>query len=261
MLLIDHPRDHREQRRGKTIILDMGPDMYGWTGSHGLSDLLEAAGHYIDAAKIWALNAATMPESYLKHAIGQYTNAGVETFAGGLLFEYAYLKNEFDGLVERLKYLGLRGIEVSENYITLNDNERLDYISRLTDAGLDVVFEFGRKYPDTPMELAELEAVVDRVTKAGAHHLILEQGEFDLLEAERPGDMEMLKKAPWMDIVFVEVDSGSFPDQHVALIERFGVEVNMANVAPSHVIRLENLRRGLGRPIDFPFFHGLVESR
>jgi len=261
MLTITDPRDDRATRRGKTMIIDVGPDMSGWTGRHGLADLLEAMGNYFDMAKIATLNAITMPESYLTNAISQYRDAGIPTFAGGLLFEYAWLKEDVDGLIERLRFLGLGGIEVSENYISLTPEERDRHIARLADAGFDVVFEYGHKFPDVPIDLGELEQVIQRSKAVGAHHVIMEQGEFDLLAAERPDELEAMKAASWMDDIFIEVDTGAFPEPQLALLERFGPEVNIANVAPAHVYKLEMLRRGRGRWIDYPFFRDLVAAK
>ena len=259
MLTWDHPRDDRKNRKGRTIIMDFGPDYLGWTGTRGLADLLEAAGNFIDTAKIWVLNAVMLPDAYLKEAVRLYRAHDIEVFAGGLLFEYAYIKNDVDGLIARLDHLGLRGVEISENYATLNDNQRLAFIEQFTKAGIMPVFEYGRKHPETPMELAELETVVQRVSSAGAHHVIVEQGEFDLLERERPDDVQALRGADWFEQIYIEVDSDRFPHQHIDLISRFGPTVNLANVAPGHVIRLEAFRRGLGRPLDYPFFRELLK--
>lgn len=260
MLKMTHPRDDRKSRRGKTIVMDVGPDTYGWTGRHGLADLLEIAGNYIDAAKIWTFNAAMFPESYVKDAAGMYKDAGVTTFAGGLLFEYAYLKNELPGLIELLKHLGITGQELSENYLTLNDNERLAAISTLADAGLEVVFEYGEKHPAAPMPLDELASVLERVAGMGVHHVIFEQGEFDMLEEQRPGDAKTLMTDDAFKDLFIEVDNDRFPGQHTDLIKRFGPEINLANVGPAHVIRLESFRRGCGRQIDYPFMKDLVKA-
>jgi phosphosulfolactate synthase (CoM biosynthesis protein A) len=261
MLTITDPRDDRATRRGKTMIIDVGPDMSGWTGRHGLADLLEAMGNYIDAAKIATLNAVSMPDSYLTNTISQYRNAEIPTFAGGgggLLFEYTYLKNDIDGLIERLRFLGLGGIEVSENYITLTNEERDRFIGWLVGAGFDVVFEYGHKFPDSPIDLGELERIIRRTKEVGAHHVIMEQGEFDLLAEERPDELESMKVAPWMDDIFIEVDTGEFPQPQLALIERFGPQVN---IAPAHVYKLEMLRRGRGRWIDYPFFRDMVAAK
>jgi phosphosulfolactate synthase len=261
MLTITHPRDDRKNRKGKTIVMDLGTTTDGWCGRHGLADLLEAAGNYIDAAKLFVFHAATMPESYLRSVIKQYKDAGIMVFAGGLLFEYAYLKNEFDGLIKRLKWIGVDGIEVSENYIDLTDDERMKYISALSKAGLEVVFEYGRKHPEKPMELRELEAVVKRVGEIGAHHIIWEQGEFDMLAKERPDDLKALVAAPWYDNVCIEVDSGAGRFPHAQLIKQFGPNLNFANVAPGQVILLENTRRGISRELDCPLFADLMAER
>jgi phosphosulfolactate synthase len=259
MLTWEHPRDDRKTRKGRTIIMDFGPDYLGWTGTRGLADLLEAAGQFIDTAKIWVLNAVMLPDAYLKEAVRLYHAHEVEVFAGGLLFEYAYIKNDIDGLIARLNHLDLKGIEISENYVTLNDNQRLAFIEQFSRAGIMPVVEFGRKQPDVPLDLAVLETAVARATSSGAHHVIVEQGEFDLLERERPGDVQSLPAAKWFEQVYIEVDSDRFPKQHIDLIRRFGPMVNLANVAPGHVIRLEAFRRGLGRPLDYPFFKDLLK--
>lgn len=260
MLKITHPRDDRKTRRGKTIVMDLGPDVYGWTGRHGLADLLEVVGNYIDSAKIWTFNAATLPESYVKEAVRLYREAGVTTFSGGVLFEYAFLKNEIPGLIDLLKHLGIDGLEISENYLTMTDNERLSSIARFAEAGLDVVFEYGEKHPKKPMDLDELAAVIKRVMGTGVHHIIFEQGEFDLLEEQRPEDAKILMTDDAFADLFIEVDNDRFPDQHTDLIRRFGPEINLANVGPAHVLRLEQFRRGFGRQIDYPAMKELVKA-
>jgi len=89
----------------------------------------------------------------------------------------------------------------------------------------------------------------------------MEQGEFDLLAAERRDELEAMKSGPRMDRIFIEVNSEDFPNQHLALIERFGPDVNLANVAPAHGYKLELLRRVRGRRIDYPFFREPIAAR
>ncbi len=261
MLRFDHPRDDRATRRGRTIVIDYGPDAKGWTGRRGLADLLEAAGRHIDIAKIWALNAVLMPDDYLRDVVRLYDEVGIETFAGGLLFEYAWLENDIDGLIARLRHLAIGGIEVSENYVPLTDDERQAVIERLRGAGLEVVFEFGRKHPDKPLELDELDRVIAAARGAGAEHVILEQGELDMLEQAAPEALDALRDRDWFEVAFIEIDEARFPGQAVELIERFGPEVNLANVPAGHAIRLEGFRRGLGRAMDYPYFRKRLAQR
>lgn len=258
MLTIEEPREDSSQRKGKTIVIDCGPDLSGWTGRHGLADLLEAFGDYIEYAKIATLNAAILPKPFLIDTIRQYEASGVRTFADGLLFEYAFLKNEIAGMVELLKHLGLGGVEVSENYIKLTEDERRFHIEALIKAGIDVVFEYGEKYPDTPLSVDDLDRVIKDVSEIGVKHVVVEQGECELLATERPDQLDAMKAAPWMSDVFIEVETGVFPKPQIDLLNQFGPEANIANVAPAHVYKLEMLRRGRGRWIDYPFFKDLV---
>lgn len=258
MLTFDHPRNDRKNRKGKTILIDFGPDMLGWTGRSGLQDLLEACGQFIDYAKLWTMNAVLLPQDYIQTVVQLYKNAGIQPFAGGILFEYAWLKNDVDGLVKLLKYLGLDGIEVSENYLELSQDERRRVISALAESGLQVVYEFGRKNPLRPMELDEIEEVVYDSLNCGAEHVIMEQCEFDLLEQQDAKIITDLKARDWFEQIFIEVGYLRFPEQHADLITRFGADVNLANITPGQVMRTEGLRRGLGRPIDFPLIRNLL---
>ena len=261
MLKFEHARDRREGRKGKTIVIDFGPEQVGWSGRHSLADLLEAGGVYIDYAKIWALNAVTLPEPFLRSVIELYQKAGVHTFAGGLLFEYAFMKNEIDGMIELLQHLEIEGIEVSENYLVLSRDERLKAIEQLSRASITVVYEFGRKQPETPMTVDELEQVVLEVKESGSHHVIVEQSEFDLLEEIDPAAVDSLCAQEWFDDVYIEADPYRYPKQLADLVKRFGPEVNLANVALGQVMRLEAFRRGLGRTIDFPLLRDMVAAR
>ncbi|MEZ5910096.1 MAG: phosphosulfolactate synthase [Hyphomicrobiaceae bacterium] len=246
--------------KSRTVIIDYGPDYMGWTGQSGIADLLDAASDYISAAKIWTMNAILLKDSYLKGVVERYTKAGVPTFAGGLLFEYAYLKNDLDGLLARLKSLGLKGLEISENYAALDEDTRLRSIERFSKAGIEIVYEFGRKHPETPLEIEELARIVKSVQAAGASHVILEQGELDQLRESAPDRLAALVKEPWFSDIDIEIDQTRCPAILGEVVAAFGPTVNLANVPPGCVIRLEGFRRGLGRSLDFPLFRHLVSQ-
>jgi phosphosulfolactate synthase len=251
------PRSRKPRRRGITSMIDFGPDEMGWAGGEmGIRDLLSVAADYIDYAKIYAMNALLIPGDVVKRTAALYRDADVAPFAGGILCEYAWSRNEIDGLVALLQKLGITGLEISENYITLTDAERDRLIDRFQNAGLKVVYEFGRKNPDEPMSFDYLGGIVEQVAQHGIDHVTVEQCEIDLLAAQGADALAALAAQPWFDHVLIEVDPYRFPAQHVKMIQDFGAEVNLANVAPGQVLRLEGFRRGIGRAVNYSLLSG-----
>jgi phosphosulfolactate synthase len=175
----------------------------------------------------------------------------VVPFAGGILFEYAWQKNELDGLEQLLADLEIGGLEISENYVSLTPDERARMIDRFQKRGIYIKYEFGRKSPTEPLSLDELGAVVEAVGRQGIEHVIVEQSDFDVLVAARDDAISALKRQSWFERLLIVADPYRFPRQHVELIETFGPEANLANITPGQVLRLEGFRRGIGRAVDY----------
>lgn len=238
-------------------MIDFGPDCFGWTGGEcGIRDLLDVAADYIDYAKIYAMNALLIPEATVKRTTRLYLDAGVEPFAGGILFEYAWMRNQLADMIRLLLRLDIPGIEISENYATLSTEERHRAIEQLQKAGLRVVYEFGRKNPDGPMSLTSLGEIVGAMSQHGIHHVTIEQCEIDLLARDTPDALLALAAQPWFDHVIIEADPYRFPTQHVDILRDFGAEVNLANVTPGQILRLEGFRRGIGRAVNYSLLSG-----
>lgn len=244
-------RGGKPRRRGLTTVIDFGPDGFGWTGERGVADLLDCAADYIDFAKIYALNALLIPDRVLGRIVRLYRDAGVMPFAGGILFEYAYTRSQLDDLVRHLRHLDLPGLEISENYLDLSETERLRVIELFQRQGFNVIYEFGRKNPTEPISLEYLGGLVATMTDLGVEHVIVEQSEIDLTARDKPEIIDALPQQPWFDRIMIEADPYRFPAQHVDLIRTFGPEVNLANIAAGQALRLEGLRRGIGRAINF----------
>lgn len=250
-------RSVKPRRHGITSMIDFGPDCFGWTGGErGISDLLDVAADYIDYAKIYAMNTLLIPEDTVKRTTRLYLDAAVTPFAGGILFEYAWMRNQLADMIALLRRLCVPGIEISENYVTLSDDERHRAIDRLQKAGLRVVYEFGRKNPEQPMSLDYLHGIVSAVAGHGIHHVTVEQCEIDLLARDTPQALAALAAQPWFDHVVIEVDPYRFPQQHVDILRDFGPEVNLANVTPGQILRLEGFRRGIGRAVNYSLLSG-----
>ncbi len=251
------PRSPKPRNRGITSMIDFGPDTFGWCGGErGISDLLDVAAEYIDYAKIYAMNTLLIPRDVVKRTTKLYRDAGVAPFTGGILFEYAWRRNEIDGLIALLSQLGIPGLEISENYVTLSADERQRMIARFQQAGLQVVYEFGRKNPDQPMSLDFLEGIVRAVAAQGIHHVTVEQCEMDLLARDSPQRLRELSAQDWFEHVVIEADPYCFPQQHVQMLRDFGRDVNLANIAPGQILRLEGFRQGIGRAVNYSVLSG-----
>ena len=251
------PRSPKPRRRGITSMIDFGPDTFGWSGGErGIADLLDVASNYIDYAKIYAMNALLIPGDVVKRTTKLYLDAGVMPFAGGILFEYAWHRNEIDGLIALLKRLAIPGLEISENYVTLSEEERTRMINHFQQAGIKIVYEFGRKNPEDPLSLDYLEGIVRSVAAQGIHHVTVEQCEMDLLAKDSPESLKALSAQDWFDHVVIEADPYRFPQQHVQMLRDFGRDVNLANIAPGQVLRLEGFRQGVGRAVNYSLLSG-----
>lgn len=246
------PRSTKPRTRGLTSMIDFGPDTFGWTGGvSGIRAVLECAADYIDFAKIYAMNALLMPAETVKRAAQAYRDADVVPFAGGILFEYAWQKSQVPEMIAHLHKLGLAGIELSENYVELTTEQRLREIERLQKAGLKVVYEFGRKNPTQPMSFDYVAGLVAEVGQFGIDHITVEQCEIDLLANSSPTALADLQSQSWFENLLIEVDPYRFPQQHAQIIRDFGPDVNLANVTPGQVLRLEGFRQGIGRAVDY----------
>lgn len=245
------PRSKKPRKHGLTSIIDYGPDERGWTGERGIADLLDCAAPYIDFAKIYALNALLLPHPVLARIVARYRDAEISCYAGGILFEYAYRRNEIDGFINHARGLGFDAVELSENYVELTDNERRQLIDRFQRSGLSVIYEFGRKNPTELMSLEQLAARVGAAMEQGVEHIILEQSEITHTAGRDPMLLQSITSQPWFANVLIETDPFQFPAHCVSLIRDFGKDVNLANVAPGQALRLEGFRQGIGRAVDY----------
>lgn len=245
------PRSAKPRTLGTTSVIDFGPDTFGWTGVQGVRDLLDYAADYIDFAKIYAMNALLVPESTIRTVVGLYQEAGVKVYSGGILFEYACRTNSVPEMLSHLKKLGIRAMEVSENYFELEPSERRAYFGMVQKEGLSVIYEFGRKNPVSPFSLDDLQALVAEVHSQGIEHVIIEQSEIDMIASASPGALKALVEQPWFSSVMIEADPYRFPQQHAQLLQDFGPEVNLANITAGQALRLESLRRGVGRAVNY----------
>lgn len=254
-------RPGKPRETGLTVMLDIGPSDFGWTGTTALEDLLEYGCEFIDYAKIYAINGLIFPVELIKKVNAIYRDYDVKPFCGGILFETAFHQNAVDELIGHLRRIEASGLEISENYLELTPEERRTEIDRFQKAGFEVVYEFGRKEPTEALSLDYIGSVVEEAVELGAVHVILEQSELDMLAEAAPDEFHKLPQQSWYKHVVIEPDPFRFPKQHIELIRDFGPDVSLCNVTPEQVIKLEGFRRGIGRAVQYSYLSDALKQK
>lgn len=233
------------RKRGITMVIDKG------LGIHGLQDLLNTAGEYIDFLKFTFGTSLLYPHQILKDKINLAHEMGVDVYPGGTLFEIAIIQNKLTEFLLRARQLGFTAIEISNGTIELSESKRNEAIYKAHSLGFKVLTEVGKKDRDNSLTLDEMKVQVRKDLEAGADKIIIEGREsgknISIYDAEGSIDMKMVEGI----IQGVDGDESiiiweaPLKKQQLILIKEFGPNVNLGNIYVSEVLALEALRRGL----------------
>jgi phosphosulfolactate synthase len=239
----------KPRRRGLTMMIDHGlPCAY-------VEDLVATAGDYIDFAKIKTGTARLYPESVLRRKIELYKANNITPFIGGQFHEYVLATEGAKATAQfyaEAKRMGFAAIEISDNIVTLTDEDRRFHIRAACDSGLVVFGEVGGK--DRRSEPEELLSQARICIAAGASLVLVEAAE---LVVDGQPDRQMLTaiyRGLKPEQVMIELPGPWIPGvRHCdiemlrkMLIAEFGPDVNIANVSFDSVLDLEAARNGLG---------------
>jgi phosphosulfolactate synthase len=207
--------------------------------------LLEVAGAAVDIVKLgWG--TALVSEN-LEAKLERYAAHGIPVVLGGTLTEIAIRQGRIDGLVAWLRELGLRHIEISDGTITLDPDVKRELIERLS-REFTVFAEVGSKDADFIMAPYVWVEQIERDLRAGAWKVIAEareSGTAGIYRANgevRTGLIDEIVHSIDRDRLIFDAPQHK---QQVWLLEQFGTECNLGNIAPADVLSLETLRLGL----------------
>src|SRR5947209_3307974 len=241
MDLLDLPaRSAKPRENGITHVLDKGLSVAEVDG------LIEVAGGAIDIVKLgWGTALAT---ENLDAKLDRYRAHGIPVVLGGTLTELALAQNRMGPLVDWIRELGLRHIEISDGTINLERARKLALIESLS-GEFTVLSEVGSK--DDTGAITPPYQWVEQMREelaAGAWKVIAEGREAGTAGIFRPtGEV----REGLIDEIVHEIDVRSImfdapvKHQQVWFIRRFGAEVNLGNIAAGDVLSLETLRLGL----------------
>jgi len=224
-------RSSKPRSNGTTGILDTG------IGTRRIADLLEVSGAHVDVAKIaWGSSLIT---GHLVEKLVAYRSGDVEPMLGGTLFEYAYLRGQVDALLDAVRDLHV-SIEISDGVAEVPNGDKLRWIERFA-VHTKVVSEVGGKGERQDRDWKRL---VTEQLAAGASAIVVEGREIGPVgEPIREGFVDAIVDAAGGadNLVFEALERG----QQLWLIQRFGPNVNLANIRPDDVLTLESFRQGL----------------
>jgi phosphosulfolactate synthase len=239
------PRDS-----GITMVMDKGLSL------RQVEDFIEVAGTYTDIVKLgWATSYVT---PNLDKKIKLYQDAGIPVYFGGTLFEAMIVRGQFDDYCRILDKYKLQHAEVSDGSITIEHEEKCEYIRKLTKQ-VTVISEVGSKdvqkifapYKWIQLMKAEIEAgswkVIAEARESGNVGIYRDSGEV------RQGLVdEILTQIPEQSIIWEAPQKA----QQVWFIKLVGANVSLGNIAPIDTIPLETLRLGI-RSDTFDHFLGM----
>jgi phosphosulfolactate synthase len=233
------PRSHKPRETGITHVLDRGLSVRDVDG------LIEVAGDAVDIVKLgWGTAVVT---GNLEHKVARYQEHGIPVVLGGTLTELAIAQARLEQLLELMRSLELRHIEISDGTITLAHENKLDLIRRLSDE-FTVLSEVGSKDDTRIMAPYRWVEQIQSELAAGAWKVIAEARESGTSGIFRhDGEVrmglidEIVHGVPSDKLIF----EAPRKDQQVWFVRRFGAEVNLGNIVPEDVLSLETIRLGL----------------
>ncbi|MEM7443242.1 MAG: phosphosulfolactate synthase [Pseudomonadota bacterium] len=237
-------RPQKPRQHGLTIVRDR------MRGLGEQQEFLETYARFVDFVKISNLAPRLYPEDFLRQKLDLYAGHKVPVFFGGILFENAVAQGKADRLVAYLKKLGAPAIEISNNIIALSVGDMAAHIKTFAGGGLTVFAEWGKKYPDAPMEPTVAASEIAQWIDAGASYVILERAEIDLLLGSEDSTdglqrIRELSELVGYDRLILEAES---QDQIVALLRGLGRDVNLGPNIDFELIKwLEPSRLGISR--------------
>lgn len=249
MVPLPGSREAKPRKTGLTMMMDWG------LGHERVADHLRLVGPYVDLAKIVVGTARLYSKRSLIEKLELYKQNDVAPFLGGQFTEYVYATQGLAGIepfFTEAKSLGFEAIEVSDNCVPLNDEQRTRLIKSAIDCGLEVHGEVGSKVLHQSAD--DLVAQAEVCFEAGCHIVLVEGAELVTPEGEPIRKVisalrhRLDLKRVLFELTGPWIKGNALCDVYQLkklLIEEFGPSINLANVMPDDVLETEALRVGL----------------
>jgi phosphosulfolactate synthase len=275
-------RPGKPRQSGFTSVIDGGG-----TPLSNIADILATHGEYIDLMKPTS-SFFVSPVEELKKRIALMRQYDVGVQPNGLFLEIARLQGKEREVLAKLRELGFTHVEVSSS--TTDNNTAADdreFAKVCIDMGFVAVGEVGKKFPtgdrtrlapdkvNVDVTIEEMQAFLD----LGVEHVYWEGDILRRVIGETPEEVKeryesaseqiraVTKEIPVEHIVFEVTSLLTGPVRRMLqtwFIREFGPDVNLANIPPRDVARVESMRRGIavvhgiGKAGDHPWVRSIA---
>ncbi len=203
---------------------------------------------FIDVAKINGALPLLTSENSLMKKIKFYHSFNVRVSTGSTITEFAVLQNSLDRFVREAAKEGFDIIEIGENMIDLNLEQKRKITETITSKGLDFQWKVGKRDPRHQLGVEEALAKVAEAVKLGSKKVVL--------EANQGYSVGIYDEKGFVNWSFVGALTTEYPpstfifetpleSQQSALIAEFGERVNLAEIDTDCVASVESQRRGI----------------
>jgi phosphosulfolactate synthase len=201
----------------------------------------------IDIVKIYGAYPMLITNEQLLDKIKFYHENNVLVSAGSTLTEYAIRENVFEQFVKEAASLGFDIIEIGENNIQLNIEQKKKTSTIIKSHGLKHYWKIGKKDPSRQLTT---EKTIDKINEALSVHqdkIILEAnlgysvGIYDEKGNIKWSILSAITSTVSPDNIIFEAP---LEVQQAALIAEFGQRVNLAEIKLENVASIESQRRG-----------------
>lgn len=212
------------------------------------ADFVESYGEHFDFVKFgWGTSVVTKD---FRSKLDVLRDANIDFYLGGTLFEKYVAQDRFDEFRFLCQGYGCRFVEVSNGTIDISNDDKADYVKRLSD-DFQVISEVGSKDQTTSDLMAPTKWIeyIQADLDAGAVFVTLETREggsggicrsngelrYGLIE-------EILDSKISHDQLLFEAPSTVL---QTYFVRRVGPNANLGNISPSDIVPLETIRLGL----------------
>jgi phosphosulfolactate synthase len=246
--------DKKPRKEGLTYVIDKLNGTY--------SDNFEILSPMIDVVKIYGIMPLLMPESLLQKRIKFYHDYNVRVSTGSTITEYAIIENSLDRFVTESAKNGFDIIEIGENNIDLDTEQREKIRDLILSKDLGYHWIVGRKDPRHQLGVNRTLEKIEELMKITNETKGFKNPYFNnnsinkvILEANEGINVGIYDEKGLVKWSFIEALTARYPPsnfifetplehQQSAMIAEFGQRVNLAAVSIDIIAEVEAQRRG-----------------